>query len=338
MLRCRPPDRPTRRRTPLTRTNDLPRQAIATLLWLLAVAVIALGAAGIVAGMDTPRADGTDRTGRNARGDATVDASLDPIEAELRALSGDVEALGQQARLIIASLPGNDTEAATAATALGTGLVADIDVRAGRIREALDAVPLIGTPAAAYELSPAAIDRHASYLAALDTTADLEEAWTGLTVGALSASRMSNLLAAHDAATAAAAEAGRDADYEAALAKLDEADAAIAEAKQLRDRLAATVDVTTLDEWLDRSGDYDAALRKLYVAVQRADGRITSAVRSAMRAEARAQARLPPDTRSLVLIMSDIGRGGLNASAIDIEAAGADLEEALTPATAQPSP
>ena len=30
-----------------------------------------------------------------------------------------------------------------------------------------------------------------------------------------------------------------------------------------------------------------------------------------------AKARLPPDTRSLVLIMSDIGRGGMNASAID---------------------
>ena len=308
------------------------------MLWLLAVAVIALGTAGIVAGMDTPRADGADRTGRSTRGDAAVDTSLDQVESELRALSGDIDALGQQARMIIASLPGNETEAAAAATARGSELLAAIDARRDGIRDALGAVPLVGTPAAEYELSPASAERYAAYRDALDTTTGIDEAWTRLTVGALSATRMSSLLAAHDAATVAAAKAGRDADYEAALAKLDEADAAIAEARKMRDRLAATVDVTTLDEWLDRSGDYDTALRKLYVAVERADGRINDEIRRAMREEARAQARLPPDTRSLVLIMSDIGRGGMNASAIDIETARADLEEALAPPSAAPTP
>jgi hypothetical protein len=57
-----------------------------------------------------------------------------------------------------------------------------------------------------------------------------------------------------------------------------------------------------------------------------------------MRKEEAAMARLPPDTRSLVLIMSDIGRGGMNASAIAIEQAHADLEEALAPPLAAPSP
>ena len=32
---------------------------------------------------------------------------------------------------------------------------------------------------------------------------------------------------------------------------------------------AATVDVATLDQWLERSGDYDVALRALYDAVRR---------------------------------------------------------------------
>jgi hypothetical protein len=345
MLRCRPPERLTARATPhrtgeptLTRAADTTRQAALAVAWLFAVAIIALGAAGIVAGMDTPRADGGDRTGRSARGDAAVDAALDDVEADLRALAGDIDALGEQGRVILASLSGNDTETATAATDRGAELVAAIDARAASIRDALDAVPLIGTPAAVYELSPATVDRHAAYRGALDATSGIDGAWTGLTIGSLSASRMSQLLAAHDAAVVAAAEAGRDADYDAALAKLDEADAAIAEAKTMRDRLAATVDVTTLNEWLDRSGDYDAALRKLYVAIERADGRITNAVRSAMREESRAKARLPPDTRSLVLIMSDIGQGGMNDSAAAIQTAHDDLLEALAPPSPAPAP
>jgi hypothetical protein len=149
---------------------------------------------------------------------------------------------------------------------------------------------------------------------------------------------MSGLLAAHDEAVVAAAEAGRGADYRTALERLDDADAAITGATTLRDRLAATVDVTTLDEWLDRSGDYDVALRALYVAVQRANGQVDDAVRAAMRAEAAAQARLPPDTRSLVLIMADIGRGGMTAAAIEIEQARADLDEALAPPLTAPAP
>ena len=107
-----------------------------------------------------------------------------------------------------------------------------------------------------------------------------------------------------------------------ALEQLDEADAAIAEATTLRDRLAATVDVTTLDEWLDRSGAYDVALRDLYAAVQRVDGtgRPTSP-RARCAAEAARARRACHPTRALVLIMSEIGRGGMNGAVIAIEEA-----------------
>jgi hypothetical protein len=36
--------------------------------------------------------------------------------------------------------------------------------------------------------------------------------------------------------------------------------------------------------------------------------------------------------------MSDIGRGGINAAAIDIETAGNDLEEVLAPPASNPAP
>ena len=187
-----------------------------------------------------------------------------------------------------------------------------------------------------YELSPAPRERHAAYLGALDATDGIEGAWTQLTVSALSANRLSRLLAAHDQAVVDAAADGRRGRYAGALDHLDDADAAIADAKTMRDRLAATVDVTTLDQWLDRSGDYDVALRALYPAVRNGDG--PDEVRELMQAEQRAKDRLPPDTRSLVLIMSDIGQGGINAAAIEIEQAHTDLEEGLARPADQPAP
>ena len=292
--------------------------------------LIALGAAGVVAGMDTPAPDGTDRTGRTGHGDALVDASLDAIEADLRALSDSVAGLGEQARAILASMSGNDTAAVDAATAQGTQLVADIKRRSDRIRAALDDVPIVGTPAAAYALSPETVDRHAAYVGGLASTDAVGDAWTRLVVGALAANRLSGLLADHDQAVVDAAAAGRKADYRTALRHLDDADAAIADARSMRDRLKATVDVTTLDQWLARSHAYDVALRALYDAVRR--GASTADIRRAVAKEQAAKDRLPPDTRALVLIMADIGQGGISDAAGDIEQAQSDLEDALAPA------
>lgn len=314
------------------------RRFLIALAWLVAAGLIALGAAGVVAGLDSSGRDGTDRSGRTARGDALVDTALDSIEADMRDLSLMIDGLGQQARVILTSLSSNDTDGAEAAIAVGTALLGDIDQQVERIRDALDVVPIIGSPAAAYELTPASTERHATYLRALDSTAGLEAAWTRLSIGSLSASRLSGLLAAHDQAVVDAAEAGRSADYATALERLDEADAAIAQARTMRDRMVATVDVTVLDEWLDRSAAYDVALRDLYVAVQRAGGEVTDAVREAIAAEERAKRRLPPDTRSLVLIMAEIGQSGINESAIAIDRARTDLDEALGPRLGSPAP
>jgi hypothetical protein len=319
----------TTRRTALARIGDSTRQGGLAFVWLLAAVLIALGAAGVVAGMDTTSPDGTDRTGRTGRGDALADASLDTIEADLRALSDDVAALGDQARAILASMSSNETEEVDTATAQGTQLVADIKTRSERIRTALDQVPIVGTPGAAYELSPETVDRHAAYVGGLATTGSLEDAWQRLVVGALAANRLSGLLAAHDQAVVDAAAAGRKADYRTALGHLDDADTAIADARTMRDRLKATVDVTTLDQWLDRSHAYDVALRGLYDAVRR--GASTAEIRRAVEKEQAAKDRLPPDTRSLVLIMADIGQGGINDAAGDIEQAHSDLQDALAP-------
>jgi hypothetical protein len=305
--------------------------------WLLAVIVIALGAAGIVAGMEGPAADAV-RSGRTAGEDARVLAVLDPIETELRGVAEGIDELSRQARGALAALTGNETDRAQAAVAAGGELVADLAARIEAVRGALDLVPVVDDPSAAYRLSPPVLERSRRAAEAIETTSGLEDDWRRLTVGALSASRLSGLLAAHDEAVVEAAGHGRDGDYDAALVALARADRAIADARTMRDQLAATVDVTTLDQWLDRSEAYDRALRRLYDAVVAANGRTTRAVREALAAEEAAKDRLPPDTRSLVLIMSEIGLGGLNDAAISIEQAHGDLVEALEPPDAVPGP
>lgn len=304
------------------------RQIVFAIAWLAAVLVIALGAAGIVAGMDAPATAGS-RPWQTARDDVLVDQELDAIAAQLQDLSAELDALGIQARGALSALVANDQSSATTALATGDALVADIRTRSQAIAQAFADLPLIGTPAAEYRIGPAVRERHARLAAALAGAGGVDEAWAGLSVGSASAARLSELLATHDETVLEAAAKGRSADYAAALAILDEADSLIADSRALRDRLRSTVDVATLDGWLDRSEAYDLALRELYDALRKSDGRVTATVRRAMTEERKARDQLPPDTRGLVVIMAEIGRGGMNGAIIEIEQARGELADAL---------
>jgi hypothetical protein len=260
-----------------------------------------------------------------------VTVALAPIEADLHALADDVHSLSGQARGVLAALAANDVTLAETAAATGTALVNKIDADAAAIRTALGAVPIVGRDDAAYALSPGMRERYANDLDAIAATQELNADWTRLSIGSLSATSLSSLLSDHDTAVVAAAARGRAADYAGALGHLDDADAAITQARAMRDKLAASVDVTTLDAWLDRSAAYDKALRDLYAALRASGGAVNDAVIRAARAEEAAKARLPPDTRALVLIMADIGRGGMTDSADAIDQAASDIDEALAP-------
>jgi hypothetical protein len=311
------------------------RQLLLALAWLVAVLLIALGAAGLVAGMDTP-ATGQSRAWLTARDDVPVNARLDAIAADLEVISDRLDALGVQGRGALAALVANDSATAAAALDAGDGLVADIGRRSRQVGAALADVPLIGTQEAEFRLGREVRDRHARLSGALAATRGLEARWAQIASGSAAAARLSGLLAAHDEAVLAAAAQGRDAEYERALTILDDADAAITDARRLRDQLARTVDVTTLDQWLDRSARYDVALRELYAALHDSNGRVNAAVRRAMAEERAAKDRLPPDTRGLVLIMAEIGRGGMNGAVVAIEEARGQLTDALAEPSAAP--
>lgn len=298
--------------------------------WTVAIIVIALGAAGIVAGMDGPPS-GALRPELTYRGDALVTPELDKAQADLASVGVDVEALGTQARGALAALVGSELDTVDAAIAKGDELVASIHSRTTRLSDAFATLPVIGTPAAGYELSAAVQERALRLRDALRSTAGLDAAWGRLTTGSVAASKLSGLLAAHVDAVLKAADLGRKASYKKAAAALDAADEALKQSRALRDTLSRTVDVSVLDDWLDRNERYDVALRKLYVALRDVGGRVTKDVRDAIKGEKKAKDRLPPDSRGLILIMSDIGRGGMNSAVIAIEETRGRLADALEP-------
>ena len=98
------------------------------------------------------------------------------------------------------------------------------------------------------------------------------------------------------------------------------------------------MDVSVLDQWLDRNGDYDVALKALYTAIEKAGKKVTPETKAAVKAEEAARARLPADPSGLVIIMADIGRVGMNGAVIGIEEARAALDDALEAADAAAAP
>jgi len=312
------------------------RTALTTLAWLAIVVVIALGAAGIVTGMDrAPSESGP--AAASFDGDPEVTARLDTVSADLADLDDQVDALGTHARNALAALNGADPDTAETEIAAGDTLVGDIVQRTAAIRSKLAAVPFVGTADAGLHLSDGVLDRHAALEAALAATDGLDAAWARLSISAIAASKMSQLLAAHDQLMGQAADKGRIAKYADADKLIAQAGAQLTTAKSVRDDLAKTVDVTVLDEWIRRNANYDTALRNLYKAIAKVGRTVTPAVRNAVKAEKAARAELPPDNKALVVIMADIGRGGMNQAVIGIEEARATLSDAIDQAGA-PSP
>jgi hypothetical protein len=307
--------------------KGLIRRVALAIGWLLIAALIALGAAGIVGAM--AHVPGTAaRPELTYVGDRAIEPGLVAAERGLLELGEDVHRLSALGRSSLSSLVVTDLDALTAAVREGEDLSIAIEARANELREGLQNLPGIGDRAD-LTLSESYQERQARALKALESTDGLAVAWSRLAVGSVAAIRVTGLLTDHDRITGEAAAFGRTGDYEAALERLTESDNTIAAARGLRDSLAASVDVSTLSQWLDLNAEYDQALRGLYQALIDSNGRVTAAVREAFDVEAAAKERLPADTRALVIILSEIGRGGLNQAVIGIEEARGKLDAAL---------
>lgn len=296
--------------------------------WLLVATAISLGAAGLVTAMNRP-AGTPARPELTWREDTAARPALAAAETSLVALEAEVETLGSIGRLALTELAANDDMGIDAAIAQGTAQLDAVQAAVDAFRASLGAVPAIGDPDEAIRLSQDVRDRYDLLVATVRETDDLAGSWRVLTAETLTANRLIALLLDHDRLAGEALRAGSRADYDAALESLDVAGVRLAAARELRDDLANRVDVATLDRWLELNAEYDAALRELYASLRDSEGVATDRVRAAIDAELEARERLPQDTRALVVIMSDLARGGLNQAVISIEETRAAIADSL---------
>lgn len=294
-------------------------------IWILAALLIAVGVAGLAVAAN-PIPDETTRPEIYARADATVAPGLAEIDAQLGDAQELVGALAELARSAIVDL--NDGHEAALVKDLddGDALVLEIGSIATQVAADLRAMP---HGADSYRLSPSMSARLAAAGEAVETVRPLADLWSRVARGALPASEVASHLADHDRATFAATQDGTAGRYAAALKTLGDARAELTAALKIRDQLAEAVDTTTLDIWIERNRAYDDALSALYQSLRDSGSRVTAPAREAFADVQRTQKRLPPDTRAIIVIMSDLAQGGLNQAAIRIEEARGALAAAV---------
>ncbi|TMF36200.1 MAG: hypothetical protein E6I26_08670 [Chloroflexi bacterium] len=316
------------------------RRIVLTIVWLALVAVIAIGGAGLVTTMSNQ--PGTPaRAELTADGDKAAQAGLEAAAVDLVDLTADVDRLGELGRGALTALVDSDFATLSTSIADGQSLARSIEDRSAVIRQGLMELPGTGL----YEpinWSPETRRRRDLALVAINATSGLEGAWVRLAAGSTTANTLGVLLTDHDKIAGQAAAQGRSAKYAAALKTLAQAQAKLAQAKTLRDALRdalanTIVDVTTLTQWIDRNDEYDKALAHLYKATIAAKGRITSDLKQAAIEERQAHDLLPSNTSGLVIILAEIGRGGLNQAVIGIEQTRAKLQAAVDELTAAPA-
>jgi hypothetical protein len=308
---------------------------LARIGWLAAALMVALGSAGLVTALDHRPASGA-RAELTWSADQALRAPLEVIVHDLDPLALDFDALGSQGRAALAALVAADPDTLDKAITTGQALVERIGVETIALRQRVAQLPNTG-PGAEGRVSSDLLARVATVSRTLDSTSGIADAWATLSSGSSSASRLVVLLNLHDQHSGEAVRQGSQGNYLDAVKALDGSDPVLAQARDLRDRLANTTDVSTLTQWLDRNAAIDTALRRLYTVLAVTNGQVTEEARQAFDQVKEAQAQLPPDTRALVVIMADIARAGLNQAVIRIEESRGRLAESIAALSQIPS-
>ena len=311
-------------------------RALRGIVWTALFAVLAAGAAGLIAQASHPPGSPA-RAELTAEGDAALNARLDGATAALETIAADVDHLAEIAKTALAQITSADPKALQASLQEGTDLAATIETETGALRASLEKLPG-DEPDAALRYSNDTLVRRAAVTAALAASGNLSAHWEQVTGKAVEASDLTALIAQHDSIVVEAAGQGRTRHYRQAATTLNDAILAVASVKAQRDRLIADPGQTVLDEWIERNRDYDLALQALYLALDESGGDPrTTKVQTARVAERRAYDQLPPDRRTIIVIVSEVARGGLTQAVLAIEDTSGRLEDALAEATQQPS-
>ena len=309
-------------------------RALRGIVWTALFAVLAAGAAGLIAqASHTPGSRA--RADLTSEGDAQLNGRLDAATAQLQAISDDVDQLAEDAKTALEEIASADPTRLQDSLQQGSDTAAKISTETSALLDSLAGLPG-GEPDAALHFGIDALVRRAAVLAALDAAASLNANWLEVTAQASEASGLTALIAHHDEVVLAAAAKGRNRQYGAAAQTLDDAILTVASVKGERDRLVADPGPTVLDSWIGRNKTYDLALQALYIALDRSHGKLTVKVQNARKVERVAFMQLPPDRRTIIVIVSEVTRGGLTQAVLAIEDARGRMDDALAAAGNQP--
>jgi hypothetical protein len=309
-------------------------RAIRGIVWTALFAVLAAGAAGLIA--QASHAPGSPaRAELTYTDDAVLNARLDAAQAQFDAISADVDRLADAAKTALEQVASADPAKLRASLQQGSETAASINTETAALLASLADLPG-DEPDAALRYSNDALVRRAAVLAALDAAAGLDANWQQVTSKAVEASQVTTLIAQHDQIVLDAAAKGRSRQYAAAASTLDGALLTVADVKTQRAKLIADTGPTVLDQWIERNSAYDLALKALYVALDESGGTVTVKVQAARRTERDAFDRLPPDRRTIIVIVAEVARGGLTQAVLAIEDARGRLDDALAAAGGQP--
>jgi hypothetical protein len=254
-------------------------------------------------------------------------ARLDTARSDLEGIAADVERLAAEAKTALEDVSSADPKRLDATLQRGDAIAAAIDARSGSLRASLADLP--GTePDAAMRYSHAVLVRRAAVLAAIEASSGLAGNWQTVAARARDTARLTALINQHDTTVVNAIQHGLNSQYRDAVDTIDEALGIMDTIKDLRARLVAADD-TILDEWIERTGNYDVALQHLYGALVKSKGRVTVEVQSARREERDAFEQLPPDRRTILVIIGEVTRNGLIQAVVAIDDAHGRLDEAL---------
>ena len=295
--------------------------------WTLVFAILAAGGAGL-AGVAWHPPGSLARAELTYAGDTALDARLDAAASQLGPIAADVATLALEAKTALGEVASSDPKRLREALERGGAVASSIDDATSRLRESLIGLPGGGLTAGTEYSNPTLV-RRAAILAALDAATGVAARWRQVTGRAVDAAELVSLIAAHDTTVLDATAKGRAERYLEATGILDGAVLTIEEIQKLRVKLIAGDDQTLLDEWIDRNTAFDVALNALYAALVKSKGVLTAEVQAARREEQDALDRLPPDRRTIIVIVSEVARGGLTQAVLAIEDARGRIDNAL---------
>jgi hypothetical protein len=324
---------PRRMSSASARYLPLVGRALRGLFWTALFAVLAAGGAGLVGQAWHPPGSAV-RAELTYPGDAALDARLDVATASLAEIADEVEVLADAAKTALAEVTSSESERLRAAVERGDQAATTIEARAAELRLALADLPGAG-PAATIEYSNATLVRRSTVLAAIEAASGLAVHWRQVAARATETANLTTQIARHDQTVIAAAADGKERRYQRAIRILDEALLLVVDIQSRRARLIAGSEGTVLDEWIIRTRNFDTALRDLYAALRDCacpGGPYTVEVQFANRDMELARDQLPPDRRTIIVIVSEVTAGGLTDAVIAIDDARGLIESALAEA------